>query len=206
MLKNIIVAVADNGAIGKDNALLWHISADLKYFKGVTLGSPVIMGRRTFESLGRPLPRRTNIVVTHGNGMNGPDGSVVPFPDRVLVAHSLEEAFTMAAMPVVRNLAEPPGIRGAESGLSAAVEGNPDTEEAACFVIGGGEIYRQAMSLADRLYVTEVHVSIDDADTFFPEIDASLWKEVSRSETFTDPETGYDFEFVVCDRVAVHDA
>ncbi len=198
MKKNIIVAVADNGAIGRDNNLLWHIPDDLKYFKKVTLGSPVIMGRRTFESIGRPLPKRTNIVVTRSGGMIGPDGSVVPFPDGVLVARSLEEAFMMAGMPAVRGLAEPPFVN---SGACAAEE-----EEDGCFVIGGGEIYRQAIKSADMLYVTEVHVAIEDADTFFPEVDASVWREISRSELQTDQGTGYGFEFVVYERVAGHDA
>lgn len=192
MKKNIIVAVADNGAIGRDNSLLWHIPEDLKYFKKVTLGSPVIMGRRTFESIGCPLPKRTNIVVTRSGGMTGPDGSVVPFPEGVLVAGSLEEAFMMAAMPAVR------GLSGASDVLSGqCASGVCEAEDSGCFVIGGGEIYRQAMKSADRLYVTEVHVSIEDADTFFPDVDASEWEEISRSEVNTDPATGYGFEFVV---------
>ena len=83
---NIIVAVADNWAIGKDNQLLWHISEDLKFFKRTTLGCPVVMGRRTFESIGRPLPKRTNIVVSRG--FDAPEG--------VLVASSLEQALELA--------------------------------------------------------------------------------------------------------------
>lgn len=201
MKKNIIVAVADNGAIGRDNSLLWHIPDDLKYFKKVTLGSPVIMGRRTFESIGRPLPKRTNIVVTRSGGMTGPDGTVVPFPDGVLVARSLEEAFMMAGMPAVRGLAGPPlvktGTSDALSGQYASGACAAEEEDAGCFVIGGGEIYRQAIKSADMLYVTEVHVSIEDADTFFPDVDASVWEEISRSEVNTDPATGYGFEFVV---------
>ncbi len=190
MKRNIIVAVADNGAIGKDNSLLWHIPEDLKYFKKVTLGSPVIMGRRTFESIGRPLPKRTNIVVTRGGRMTAADGSSVPFPEGVLTAGSLEEAFAMASMPAVRDLAEP----------CLDISGEGQFSEISCFVIGGGEIYRQAMPFADSLYVTEVHTSIEDADTFFPETDASVWNEISRSETHTDRETGYTFEFVVYGR------
>lgn len=192
MKKNIIVAVADNGAIGRENSLLWHIPEDLKYFKKVTLGSPVIMGRRTFESIGRPLPNRTNIVVTRGGRMTAADGSGLPFPDGVLVAGSLEEAFAMASMPVVRDLAGP----------CLNVTGEGQLSETSCFVIGGGEIYRQAMAMADSLYVTEVHTVIEDADTFFPGIDASVWNEVSRSEVQTDPGTGCCFEFVVYGRKA----
>ena len=158
MEKCIIVAIADNNAIGKDNALLWHISEDLKFFKRTTMGSPVIMGRKTFESIGRPLPKRTNIVVTRG-GFEAPEG--------VVVVSSLEEAF-------------------------ASVPG--DVERA--FVIGGGQIYAQALSLADRLIVTHVHTVIEDADTFFPSIDPSVWSVADRSELQSDPETGYTFEFV----------
>ena len=158
MEKCIIVAIADNNAIGKDNALLWHISEDLKFFKRTTMGCPVIMGRKTFESIGRPLPKRTNIVVSR-SGYEAPEG--------VVVVSSLEEAF--AAVP-------------------------SETERA--FVIGGGQIYSQAMSIADRLIVTHVHTVIEDADTFFPAIDPSVWSEAERSELQTDPETGYTFEFV----------
>ena len=158
MEKCIIVAIADNNAIGKDNALLWHISEDLKFFKRTTMGCPVIMGRKTFESIGRPLPKRTNIVVTRG-GFEAPEG--------VVVVSSLEEAF-------------------------ASVPG--DVERA--FVIGGGQIYAQAMSQADRLIVTHVHTVIEDADTFFPSIDPSVWSVADRSELQSDPETGYSFEFV----------
>ena len=158
MEKCIIVAIADNNAIGKDNALLWHISEDLKFFKRTTMGCPVIMGRKTFESIGRPLPKRTNVVVSR-SGYAAPEG--------VVVVASLEEAF-------------------------ASVPG--DVERA--FVIGGGQIYAQAMSQADRLIVTHVHTVIEDADTFFPAIDPSVWSVADRSELQSDPETGYSFEFV----------
>ncbi len=161
MEKIIIVAIADNNAIGRDNALLWHISEDLKFFKRTTSGCPVIMGRRTFESIGRPLPKRTNIIVS--SGFEAPDGvSVVP---------SLEEAFGLAE----KSLTE-------------------DSDR--CFVIGGGSIYAQTISDADRLIITHIHTVISDADTFFPEIDSSVWKVAERSEMMTDPETGYTFEFV----------
>lgn len=158
MEKCIIVAIADNNAIGKDNALLWHISEDLKFFKRTTMGSPVIMGRKTFESIGRPLPKRTNVVVSR-SGYAAPEG--------VVVVASLEEAFASV----------------------------PDGVERA-FVIGGGQIYAQAMSQADRLIVTHVHTVIEDADTFFPSIDPSVWSVADRSELQSDPETGYTFEFV----------
>ena len=158
MQKNIIVAISDNNAIGKDNDLLWHISADMKFFRRQTLGSPVIMGRKTFESIGRALPGRVNIVISRGFD-TGEDVEVVS---------SLEDAFATAA----------------------------STNLEKCFVMGGGQIYSQAMQFADRLIVTHVHTVIDEADTFFPPIDPSVWKVAQRSELFTDEESGYTFEFV----------
>lgn len=158
MEKCIIVAIADNNAIGRDNALLWHISEDLKFFKHNTLGFPVIMGRKTFESIGRPLPGRVNIVLSRSfaTGLE------------VEVVGTLEEAYRVAE----------------------------DTNLERCFVMGGGQIYAQAMNDADRLIVTHVHTVIEDADTFFPAIDPGVWKVAQRSEILHDEETGYDFEFV----------
>ena len=161
MEKCIIVAIADNNAIGRDNALLWHISEDLKFFKAKTSGCPVIMGRKTFESIGRPLPGRTNIVISRG---------FTP-PEGVLPAGSLENGLEMAA----------------------AAENN---EKQACFIIGGGQIYAQAMDLADRLIVTHVHTVITDADTFFPEIDPDIWQIAERSGIHHDSQSGLDYEFV----------
>ena len=158
MQKNIIVAIADNNAIGKDNELLWHISEDLKFFKRQTLGWPVIMGRKTVESIGRALPGRVNIVISRGFSTG----------EEVAVAGSLEEAFKIAE----------------------------STNLEKCFVMGGGQIYSQALQKADRLVVTHVHTVIEDADTFFPQIDPEIWKVAQRSELFTDEETGYTYEFV----------
>ena len=158
MEKCIIVAIADNNAIGKDNALLWHISEDLKFFRRTTMGCPVIMGRKTFESIGRALPGRVNIVISRGFS-TGEDVDVVG---------SLEEAFQVAE----------------------------STNLEKCFVMGGGQIYAQALDVADRLVVTHVHTVIEDADTFFPPIDPNVWTVSERSELFTDEETGYTFEFV----------
>ena len=163
MEKCIIVAIADNNAIGRANALLWHISEDLKFFKRTTSGSPVIMGRKTFESIGRPLPKRTNIVVSRG--FDAPEG--------VVVVPSLEEAFKAASAAIPDELG--------------------DTR---CFVIGGGQIYAQALGDADRLIVTHVHTVIEDADTFFPAIDPSIWQVATRSDMLHDDGSGFDFEFV----------
>ena len=159
MKKCIIVAIADNNAIGKDNALLWHISEDLKFFRSTTVGCPVIMGRKTYESIGRPLPKRLNIIVSR-KGYEAPEG--------VLVVDSIEKGYEVTKE------------QGAEK----------------CFVIGGGQIYAQAMQIADEMVITHVHTIIEDADTFFPQIDPEIWKVAERSELKTDPESGYTFEFV----------
>ncbi|WP_439557490.1 dihydrofolate reductase, partial [Dyadobacter sp.] len=117
MVVSIIVAVADNGVIGKDNELLWRLPDDLKRFKQLTLGHPMIMGRKTFESIGKPLPGRTSIVVTRNAEFNY---------DGIIVVHSLDEA----------------------------IEAARQIEQEEAFIIGGGELYKQAQSIADRLYVT----------------------------------------------------
>jgi len=180
MEKCIIVAIADNNAIGKDNALLWHISEDLKFFKRTTVGCPVIMGRKTFESIGRPLPKRTNIVVSRG--FEAPEG--------VIVVSSLAEAYE-----TVGNI-----VTASPSCHSEPVEESPSR----CFIIGGGQIYAQAIADADRLIITHVHTVIEDADTFFPEIDPLVWKVEERSQMFCDEESGYDFEFVTYKRVLLN--
>lgn len=156
MEKCIVVAVAANMAIGRDNQLLWHISEDLKMFKRLTMGCPVIMGRKTFLSIGRPLPGRTNIVLSR---------SFKDAPEGIVVVNSLEEAY-------------------------AACGDAPK-----CFVMGGGQIYREAMADADVLYVTEVHAAFE-ADTFFPEIDPQVWEACERSGAVTDEKSGYEYEFV----------
>ena len=169
MEKSIIVAIADNNAIGRNNELLWHISEDLKFFKRTTLGCPVIMGRKTFESIGRPLPKRLNIVVSR-SGYEAPEG--------VRVVASLEEAFDLAGVEI---------LRSAQNDIETSSR---------VFVIGGGQIYAQAISQVDSMVITHVHTVIEDADTFFPAIDPSVWTVAERSELQTDPETCYTFEFV----------
>lgn len=192
MEKVLIVAIADNNAIGRNNELLWHISEDLKFFKRTTMGCPVVMGRKTFESIGRPLPKRLNIVVSR-SGFVAPEG--------VLAAGSLQEAFDLAS-PVMPCPSSPSTVMPCPSSAVMSSPSSPvmssevETSAARVFVIGGGQIYAQAMPLVDRLIVTHVHTVIEDADTFFPRIDPDTWKVASRSEMMTDPETGYTFEFV----------
>ena len=154
---SIIVAIAENYAIGKKGDLLCHMPADLKHFKEITSGKTVMMGERTFFSLPKhPLPNRRNIVLTDvaGNTFEGAEA-----------VYSLDE-------------------------MEKAV---CDEEEA--FVIGGGMVYRQMMERADKLYITHIHHSWEDADTFFPEIDSKIWKQLSAERHEADEKNPYDYTF-----------
>ena len=165
---SLIVAKAANGAIGKGNRMPWHISGDLKYFKRVTTGHPVIMGYNTWLSLGgRPLPGRRNIVVSRSHTA-APDCGAEFLP-------SLEAA------------------------VAAAGTDAPDVSDASeeVFVIGGGQLYRAAMPLAGRLYITEVETVIGDAEVFFPDVDPELWRTESRSERYFDEKTGLYYSFLI---------
>jgi len=158
MIKIIMAAKAKNNVIGKDNDLIWHLPADLKFFKQTTKGHTLIMGRKTFESLANPLPHRDSWIVTRNRDYSA---------DGITTFLSIKSA-----------------IRAAEQkGLETV------------FILGGGEIYRQSMDLADKLIITEVHENFE-GDTFFPEIDQSIWKEVSREEHKADEKNKYDFAFV----------
>ncbi len=156
---SVIVAVAENGVIGDKNSLLWHISEDLRNFKRITSGHPVVMGRKTFESLGRPLPNRKNVVITRQDiEIEGCE-----------VVHSLEEALAM---------------------FSADEE---------VFIIGGAQIYREAMPIADRFYLTRVHHSYE-GDTSFPEWKESEWQKVDSERFERGEKYGYPFTFEVYSR------
>jgi dihydrofolate reductase len=138
----IIAAVAENGVIGSSNAIPWRLPTDLAFFKRMTWGKPLIMGRKTFESIGRPLPGRTTMVVSRRRGYQ---------PDGVLIISSLQTALEHA------------------QAIAAA------DRAAEVMIVGGGEIYRQAMPLADRLYITHVQ-SAPSGDTRFPAIDPAEWE------------------------------
>ena len=157
----IIAAVGRNGAIGQAGGLPWRLSSDLRRFKALTMGKPLVMGRKTFESLRRPLPGRRLIVVTRDPAFAHPG---------VEVAHGLEEAIALGA-------------------------------EAEEIMIGGGEeIYAQALSFADRLYLTEVDLA-PAADARFPAIDRSRWRETRREPGRRGPNDEADFAFVKYERV-----
>lgn len=177
MQKNIIAAVADNMAIGRDNELLWHISADMKYFRRVTMGCPIIMGYKTWLSIGRPLPGRRNIVITKSH-FDAPE-SVVQVPD-------VASAF-VAAEEVQVNVADAQEIQ------TAAAQGSAGQ----CFILGGAKTYERTLAQADKLYITHVHTSVPDADAFFPAIDPAVWTLQSETPPETDPENGLQYSFAV---------
>lgn len=158
MLVSAIVATDRHRAIGKDNDIPWYLPADLNYFKRTTLNHHIVMGRNTFESIGRPLPKRTNVVLTRN-----------PFftATGVLTAHSIAEALTLAL----------------------------DNGEAEVFIIGGGEIYRQALPYLDRIYLTEVDTLIPDAEVFFPALEPDEWIEIGREEHGADDKNPHDYVF-----------
>lgn len=165
---SIIVAVAQNGAIGRNNGLLWHISEDLKYFKGTTMGHPVIMGRKTYESVGRPLPGRRNIVLTRG-GLEIPQIKN-PQTTSMEVVDSLEKVLKIA-------------------------EGDREF-----FIMGGGMLYNATFGMADKLYITRIFATAEDADTFFPEISPLEWEIEKEQEVMHDEENDIDFQFLVYKR------
>ena len=163
----MIVAAAENGVIGRDNALPWKLPEDMRYFKRMTMGKPIIMGRKTFESIGQPLPGRTNIVITRNTAF-GAEG--------VNVVSSVEEALQLAQHTA------------SADGVGEAV------------VIGGSEIYRLALPLADRLYMTEVHANVE-GDAVLPRIHWDEWREISRERFVARAPNPHDYSFVCYERV-----
>ena len=155
MIISIIVAVAENNVIGKGNKLIWHISEDLKRFKQLTTGHHIIMGRKTYESIGKPLPNRTNIIITRDSQFTA---------QGCIIANSLENAFEIASN---------------------------DTE---VFIIGGGEIYRQAIPFADKIYLTKIHAEFK-GDTYFPPLNPDEWtfESTEKEKPLADGNIEYSF-------------
>ena len=162
----LMVARAANGCIGRNNKLPWYLPEDLKYFKKITFGKPVVMGRKTWESLKGPLPGRTNIVISRQ-------------PDYVAegakVVSSLEDAITLAEH-------------------IALIDGSEEV-----IIMGGAQIYGEAIPRCDRMYITEVHAEVE-GDAFFPPFDTSLWQEIGRDDFTAEGPTPYDYSFVVYQR------
>ncbi len=157
---SIIVATDNENGIGKNNQLLWHLPKDLQFFKKTTSGNPIIMGRKTFDSIGKPLPNRRNMVITRQNDLeiNG-----------VEVYHDLNTA-----------------LKECEA-------------EKEVFIIGGGQIYKQALPLTQKIYLTKVHHEFD-ADTFFPSINAEDWEVILREDHFKDEKHQFDYSFIILER------
>ena len=160
-LITIIVAAAENNIIGNDNKLIWHLSDDLKRFKELTKGHHVIMGRKTFESMPKALPNRTNIIITRKKDY---------FAENAIVTNSLDEAIKLTS------------------------------DDPQPFIIGGGEIYKIALNISDRIELTRVHHNFD-GDTYFPEIDAKIWRETNRIEKKKDDNHKYNYTFITYEKI-----
>jgi dihydrofolate reductase len=157
MVISLVVAATENNVIGKDNRLLWRLPNDMKFFKNTTWAMPVIMGRKTFESMGKPLAGRTNIVITRQKDWTA---------EGAIAVQSLEDALQAAA----------------------------DTDAKEAFVIGGGEIYRQSLPKAQRVYLTRVHTTLD-GDTYFPALPAEEWELQSQLDCPADEKHAYSYSF-----------
>ena len=162
MIISLLVAMDEARGIGKAGKLPWRLSADMKRFRELTMGHHIIVGRKTFESIGKPLPGRDMIVVTRDESLK---------PDGCMTARSVEAAIALAE----------------------------DRGETEVFVCGGAAIYAQALGAAHRIYLNQVHAHVD-ADTFFPEFDASSWRETEKSFQQADEKNQYAFTFKVLER------
>jgi dihydrofolate reductase len=165
MIISLIAALTENKVIGKNNDLPWRLPDDMKFFMQTTKGHHVIMGRKNYDSLPskfKPLPERTNILVTRQKDFVAPGCSVV---------HSLQDGLTIA-------------------------EKNKEKE---VFVIGGAEIYKQALPIAHRLYLTEIKTVLE-GDTYFPDFDRQNWEEIIRTPHTSDQRHAYPFDFVIYER------
>lgn len=154
---SIIAAVAENNTIGNNNALIWHLKEDMKYFKEKTSGHHIIMGRKTFESIsgGKPLPNRTSIIITHDKNYAS---------DGIIVCHSLKEAIDKCV------------------------------NEKEVFIIGGGQIYKEAINICDKLYITKIHKDFE-GDVKFPEIDKNKW-EISICDNHYSEKNHFNYTFL----------
>ncbi|MEL6088620.1 dihydrofolate reductase [Bartonella schoenbuchensis] len=162
----LIAAVAQNGVIGCEGTMPWRLSTDLQRFKALTLGKPIIMGRKTWDSLGRPLPGRTNIVITRNRTFTA-EGAVI--------AHSLPQACDIAEEVATQNGAD------------------------AVFIIGGGEIFKQGLMIAHKIFLTEIFASIA-GDSFFPIFDKEKWTIIETQYIPQGDKDNYPTRFVIYER------
>lgn len=177
---SLIAALTKNRVIGKDNGIPWSLPNDMKYFKNTTLNHVVIMGRKNWESIPekyRPLPNRTNIIVTR-NMSFGFVGT------EVRINHSIEAAIEDA---------------GRASVCDIRYKTTHDTLKNEIFIIGGGEIYASTISMANKLYLTEINAEVE-GDIFFPEVNMDEWVETSRVHNGVDEKHAYEYDFVVYER------
>ena len=151
--------MSENGIIGNNGDLPWHLSADLQHFKSITMDKPIVMGRLTHESIGRPLPGRENIILTRN------------------------KSYRAEGCRVIHDLSE--------------LDSSADSTE--MMIIGGAQLYAETLSIADRLYLTEVHAEVK-GDTSFPDFIRADWHEVQRESFKADEKNEYDYSFVVYDR------
>lgn len=158
---SIIVAFDKNRAIGFHNELPWHLPADLKHFKKITMGHSIIMGRKTYESIGKPLPGRKSVVVTNNIGY---------WKEGITVVHSIEQAI------------------------------HDCSDEKEIFIIGGAQIFRHSLELADRLYLTRIDHQFD-GDTWFPELDQEEWKKIEEIRNEPDEKNKWPYTFETFVRV-----
>lgn len=170
MVSSLIVAAGTNGAIGGDNKMLWHMPADMKYFKEKTTNNTIIMGRKSYEAIGHALPKRVNIVISKNENYKLSD---------CYTATSLQKAFSLAQELFVNS---------------------EQTNEQQIFVIGGAQIYKLALPLVDKLYVTEIKGEFE-GDAFFDKVDLNIWEEVSRDSHKKDEKNKYDYDFVIYERI-----
>lgn len=182
----LVVAMSENWVIGVDGDLPWKISADLKHFKKVTMGHPVVMGRKTWESLPFPLPGRRNIVITRN-----PD-AVFEGADRVSTIDGALELCRAGAVAMADE--------SAKAGAPEQAEMAEQVDDAKrIMIIGGGQIFAEMMRDADVIELTEVHAHVD-GDTVFPEIDPDTWKETARERHPPETPDGPAFSFVRLER------
>ncbi|MEM6331131.1 MAG: dihydrofolate reductase [Planctomycetota bacterium] len=176
MRLSIIVAASENGVIGRGGDLPWRLSSDLRRFKRLTMGHCLIMGRKTYESIGRPLPGRVSIVLSRADSRQ-------PTADGLLYARSLDEALSLASTTAMSHDAMSPDAMSQDG----------------AFVTGGGEVYRLALPHADRVYLTRVHATVD-GDATFPTLDASQWRLTEAERHAADEKNEHAFSFEVWDR------
>jgi len=162
MLLSIIVALSENNVIGSNKDLPWYLPADLKRLKTLTMGHFLIMGRKTFESLGKPLLGRTTVIITRNKDYKA---------EGCIIVSSVKEGIEAA-----KNDVEP-------------------------FIFGGGEVFKEALPMVKKIYMTRIH-EVFDGDTFFPELNANEWKETAREDFQPDEKNKYSYSFITLERKA----